>query len=622
MEESVPLLGGERHQRTTGVVVRVVLGIGVFVSSLVVVSRQLSGPPPSAGVGSQRMDSESSSSSSSMMFAPPPAVVAESWGVGFGADRVFVEEHYLFSTGLADLGLSSHIFLKQAYTYWRYGLNGPRAMRHEGARAIEVASYRYNSKTAFMNALEKREVGRGALVFISVTAMTLDLEIRDLDALTSPPYNLERSNILQSDDEDIRSIESLCAYTYTPDLMLRSRTLRALFAYPEPLVLVLAGDSACRLTNIPATHHAVVFPNDGAPTALDDYPRGDVLWYPEGLEGLEDPADRLFWMPSAEANALKLTDAPLAPLEDRPFLFDCGMSVNGRKPSRAALVTYLEEGGGEAALAALAEEAGRAVRVDASVIDMPVRADDGSIAYAGPYARFHSEAGVVERDDGGDARAVFALAPAGDTWSSGRTLEAMLRGAIPVVDATYKSDGGASAKGCGDAARFWRDGAEGIGGAPFVFVEDWTDLPDLLRAAGATNATQLQKRLDAVQAYRDELERYLRTSILDLVLARQRNQDLTTRGTQTRCETTPLSSAQVRAQRDAQKAYYDSDWLNDFVDKPSLPTGACTTQYHTHFTKTSDIPVIPSAGPHAPCFDAACAPPLVGSFACASVSLS
>lgn len=580
-----------------------------------------------AGSSSKRQDSTTVVPRDAPLSSwPPPSVVANEWNAGENGKSSSatqkVQEHYVFSTGVDDLGNSAHIFLKQSYTYWRYGLNGPRAMRQPGARRIEVESFRYNDRDALLHALEERRLSAGALVFISVTTMALECELRDYDALTNAPYNLEPSQIVtdvpqhssrvtqilraQSIAEPIK-LESLCVYIHTPDLFLRSRLLRELFAYPKPLVLFLAGDSACRLKQLPKTHHAIVFPNDGAPSRAE----GDVMWFPEGLEGLETGVDRFFWRSTAEANAFTLTDAPALPLQDRPFLFDCGMSVNGRKPSRISLIQYLESGGADQ-LRTLASDSGLAMRINASVIDMPV-GDGDNVQYSDEYRQVHFQYGIGLEDlEGGDAHAVFALAPAGDTWSSGRTLEAMLMGAIPVVDMTYVSDRGASSKGCDDAAAFWRDGVRELRGAPFVFIENWHTLPDALRAFGATNATQLEARLDAVQEYRDDLEAYLRNSILDFSLARQTS----ALGVfnQTRCSTTHLDGPQLQAQLDAERDYYTSDWLERFVDRPDYPTGACTNTFHTQGEHIRGSPIIPHYD--APCYDAVCAPNLVHSFEC------
>ena len=206
--------------------------------------------------------------------------------------------------------------------------------------------------------------------------------------------------------------------------------------------------------------------------------------------------------------------------------------------------------------------------------------------------------------DGGDGGAVFALAPAGDTWSSGRILEALLRGAIPVVDATYATDG-VSDKGCRDAAAFWRDGGPGFAvPAPFVFVTDWADLPAQLVAAGAGDPAKLRERLSEVAAYRAKLEEHLRSSALSAI-ARQRN-----RAPETACRTTALDAAAEAALNDAAAAYYADGWYENCAASPAYGGSGCTTAYATDGVRTHG----------ALCFDAACAPPLVADFSCAAIS--
>ena len=75
-----------------------------------------------------------------------------------------------------------------------------------------------------------------------------------------------------------RELDGACAYQWTPDLLRRSELLRSLLAYDKPLVLVIAGDSGCRLHDLPGTHHKIVFANDAAPPDSSS-----SLWFPEGL---------------------------------------------------------------------------------------------------------------------------------------------------------------------------------------------------------------------------------------------------------------------------------------------------------------------------------------------------
>jgi len=301
-------------------------------------------------------------------------------------------------------------------------------------------------------------------------------------------------------------------------------------------------------------------------------------------------------------------------------------SINGRKPSRVALLRYLEDEGGREALIALAEEAGLDVRFNASVVDE--QRPDGS--YSADFRHFgfsttddqdddHRDDDDRDEDDD-EARALFSLAPAGDTWSSGRVLEAMLRGSVPIVDATYRTDGGASSKGCDDAAKFWQRGdASFRQGAPFLFVERWSDLPEMLRRAGVAAKEgdgALGRRLDAVQNYRDDLERYLRRSILDAALERQGRQGTTA------CDAVPLTDDAKDDQIRAEVAYYTSDWVGAFADRPSLPTAGCSTAFHPHFigNKGGAPTVMPHAGIQ--CYAPECAPPLVGAFSCHTISHS
>ena len=543
-----------------------------------------------------------------------PLVAVETWTAGpQGSAAAVLEEHYLAKRDAGpDLG-TGHIFLKQAYTYWRYGLWGPRAMRG-ATRGATVTSYRYDSRDALMSALAEGSVARGSLVWVTVTSEALDTELPDLEALEAlgvPPTSVQRGVVGDAggDDGSAAALDTMCVYQYTPDVLLRSRLLRALFAYDKPLVLVLAGDSACRLETLPETHHRVVLANDGAPTTQ----KGADLWFPEGLEGLEAAADYTFWTPAAQERAEALTDAPQAALEARPFLFDTGVSVNGRMPSRQALVRYLKAGGAEA-LGALADAAGLAVRFNSTVVDAPYVDADGHTRYSPAFTREHFTGSLpLPGGDGGDGAAVFALAPAGDTWTSGRVLEAMLTGAIPVVDATYRSDGGVSAKGCGDAAAFWQFGqGTRMRGAPFVFVDAWDDLPAALAAFGAGDAAQLRTRLADVQGYRDDLETYLRTSLVGLAEAQAAAPASTT------CETVPLSAADRRAQVADEADYYASDWYGAFVDSQALYTSGCSQDMHTVFDSHNKPKVANQKYAH--CYDAACAPPNAAAFECAAAA--
>ena len=294
--------------------------------------------------------------------------------------------------------------------------------------------------------------------------------------------------------------------------MRRSELLRSLLAYDKPLVLVIAGDSGAGFIEMPETHHTIVFANDAAPPDSSS-----SLWFPEGLEGLESLEDFPFWQPQAAENAKTLAEADDSlDADERPYLLDLVFSVNGRKPSRGKLVKWLLSGGVDE-LAAVSD---KALRIRAVVAD----ADDElqELLKKSPDAHEEDSAWRVEITRGnatsvnGDAASLFALAPAGDTWSSGRVLEGMLRGAVPYCGPDVRDGRRLSAKGCADPAAAWR-------GAPFVFVSDWAELPSQLE--------EFLKRdtdyIGAVRSYRETLEDRLRENLIDASL-QQKNATTTT----------------------------------------------------------------------------------------------
>ena len=257
--------------------------------------------------------------------------------------------------------------------------------------------------------------------------------------------------------------------------------------------------------------------------------------------------------------------------------------MNPRKPSREKLVKALRGGQG-AALEALAARGGRGLRLETSL------ADGGDVVYG--------DLGEPGDHDGAIARSVFALCAAGDVWSSGRVLGALRVGAIPVVDATYATDGGESAKGCDDPARFWRDGGGGFDrGAPFVFVKDWDNLAEALEGFGAADDAVLETRLADLDAYRAALEDHLRAVLLERPPAK----------TRTACAAAPLSAADERDQLAAVASYYARDWYGDHTDSPAVPGATCGTTLPTEMEGV-DLGML--------CFDAACAPPSVAAFEC------
>ena len=177
-------------------------------------------------------------------------------------------------------------------------------------------------------------------------------------------------------------------------------------------------------------------------------------------------------------------------------------------------------------------------------------------------------------------------------------LGALRVGAIPVVDATYATDGGESAKGCDDPARFWRDGGGGFDrGAPFVFVKDWDNLAEALEGFGAADDAVLETRLADLDAYRSALEDHLRAVLLARPPAK----------TRTACAAAPLSAADERDQLAAVASYYARDWYGDHADSPAVPGATCGTTLPTEMEGV-DLGML--------CFDAACAPPSVAAFEC------
>jgi len=649
---------------------------------------------------------------------------------------VRVEEHYLYGKP----ALLSGVFLKQAYAFWRYVLNGRRALRASAnmdsvlSYDVEVTTKAYYSRSALLRALSQRDLAPGAVVFIDVIFEAMDTEWR-FKELAGEPHNLRPSNLLQIGDLEMSKVDDyeleddldfLCVYQHTPNVLLRSTLLRELLAYELPLVIVLAGDADCRLKRsvLPnATHHTLIFPNDGACASQVDG-AGDSssrLWWPEGLEGVDGPSDLgpIESQGGFEADAALVADSPVASLEDRPFLFDCAISVTPRKPSRVTLLDYLRDRGGAEALRRVAQDTRLRLRLrattttegddsESSSSDERRRRlsrsssrddDDGVSSSPSQHSRgYYSKKNTNNRggknnnhhesssesskatktvflldtgdapgspvnsssSDGGDGAAVFSLAPAGDTWSSGRVLEAVLRGAVPIVDQTYRTDG-ISDKGCTDAAKFWREGtADFPYPAPFVFVDSWDALPEKLLDA-ASDPAKLAERLRAVQTYRDALVAYLRNATLEAILRAQRFDDsvlFETGGAasllvredddddsrpsppninnaggdalmlrQRRrggvqpppstppagllrppgCVTVPLDAEELEALDREAAAYYATEtWFDAFEDSPRFPGSGCTTAYFTDGRKSHG----------AMCFDPRCAPPTVRSFEC------
>lgn len=476
------------------------------------------------------------------------SILQSEWGSGLD-----IEEHYLYGKP----ALLSSVFIKQAYAFWRYVLKPP----------VRAVTRGYFSREALVDALRNRQIKKGALVFVDVLFEAMDTQW-DYEELKNIPGILEKGDLEASElsaGDPRRALDFLCVYQHTPDILRRSSLLRALLSYEEPLVLVLAGDADCRL-QLPRTHHFYIFPNDGA---------HGPLWWPEGLEGLNGMTD-LGPIQSAGGFAHDALAKSLEP-KQRPYLINTEFTVTPRKPSRITLLDYLKVNGSSLEALASANDLLFHVRARVSRID-----DDPPYTFA--------------IGNSSDAGALFALCPAGDTWTSGRILEALLQGTVPIVDATYLTDG-ISMKGCADPARFWRHGSDAFPHpAPFVFIDDWHDLPDKLERA----LDHLD--MDALHKYKNDLISYLRDTTLGYIKAAQQSPA----SSSSTCKTTPLNATEHRAQIANAAAYYETDWFASFPDSPELPGSGCTTKYYTDGRKQHG----------ALCFDAACAPPLVSSFRC------
>ncbi|KAJ8599147.1 hypothetical protein CTAYLR_008285 [Chrysophaeum taylorii] len=515
------------------------------------------------------------------------AVVVSEWSAGDLEPAVRVDEHFVHAP----------CFGEQTYAYWRYALNGPKATT--GRRRVLATSHFYGSREKLIWALETRRIKPRSLVFVDVRYTGLDYEW-DYEALSSD-LGLDSASLVDVGhrrrqpglDEEV--LDPTCVYDYTPDLVLRSRLLRRVLSYPEPLVVVVSGDVACRLA-LPQTHHRILVSDDAGGAQCEKI---GALWWPQGLEGLVDYA----MGNESEADALAVANARWLPPDRRPFLFNDAFSVNVRKPSRLSLVTYVHQGGGAGDIKALAAEARRGARFEATVD--PQAAPFGTVAVDVPppfpppdpedYAGSAWRANV--------AGSMFAICAAGDVYSTGRVVAAMALGAVPVIDATYNTDAGASAKGCEDPARFWRDGtADFPHKAPFVFVDKWDDLPVELEKAGAVDLSRFRRRLEAMADYRTRLEAYLR----DLAILPWTKPNTT-------CVETPFSSDDRRSVLESVARYYEprgpnpTAWFDDHRDSPRTPGATCSSGISTEMTDV-DIGAL--------CFDPACAPPLVKSFEC------
>ena len=494
----------------------------------------------------------------------------EYWTAGTEGEEQVLEEHYV----------QWPCFGQQTYAYWRFGLN----KRDRGPKT-RVQSFSYADPKNLIYALERRQIGENAIVFLDVRYTALDTK-EDFEILRDD-YRVDI--FLQ---KRVPQMDPTCVYDYTPDLLLRSTLLRRVLAYDRPLTIVLSGDVACRLVSLPETHHRLIFSNDAAQAQCQKV--GNAVWWPQGLEGLE--SYDFFLNPEAARDARTVTENDEDENEKLYLLADA-FSVNWRKPSRMALLSTFDTI--REPLASLAAKLGLSLDVSASVNDQVSSTVSSPRMTAGPSHSVETQALAESKFNGNVFRAkmassIFALCPAGDVYSSGRILTALYLGAIPVVDATYETDEGLSAKGCENPAQFWRNGSASFAkNAPFVFVKNWTNLPENLATFDVDKAQQ------HLATYRESLEIYLRS----LVLPGER---LLPRSV---CEETPFSTAdRSRLLDDAADYYQDATWFTAHRDKPDTPGATCGHNVSTEMLGV-DIGVN--------CFDKRCAPPHLRSFHCA-----
>ena len=140
-----------------------------------------------------------------------------------------------------------------------------------------------------------------------------------------------------------------------------------------------------------------------------------------------------------------------------------------------------------------------------------------------------------------------------------------------MVDQTYKTDGGVSAKGCVDPASAWRT----IAADTFVFVADWPKLPATLIE---NDALDVEKRAARVARLHGVLRR-VADDARDAILTPPKN-------AKTVCATVPLFDDELQQLVQQAYDYYTQPapagapyggmpWFDAFVDNPALPTNTC-----------------------------------------------
>ncbi|KAJ8601069.1 hypothetical protein CTAYLR_004508 [Chrysophaeum taylorii] len=436
-------------------------------------------------------------------------------------------------------------YVYQSYSLWRYLLNGDIGAAIPGLEGsqIEVTSYTVKTLEALSKMFEGNAVPAGSIVFVDVVGNvdqenTLEEELPEVSddvrarGCVDEPWS-------KSVEVCTTKIDAKCTYLHTDAVLLRSGVIRKLLSYTEPLVLVLAGDIGCRL-RLPETHHRIILPNDGGLSQVRDQHAADVWFWPQGLEDYASQS-------SADVLASAVARAAASSEYDRPYLATLSMTYYFRKPSRIRLQEWLENHGEElTALGTVSLESERSTGANVShhwSLGSP---------YPGTLQALNSS--------------IFTICPAGDIWSSGRVLEAMLLGSIPVVDATFETDDGASAKGCYDPAVFYRDGDARVFPhvAPVVLVKNWADLPSALANAKKFSPSE-------VVDYVANLMTYARNAVLDFSFGEWRHTQKTT------CRDINLAPEDKAFQVSEATSYYgDDEWFDKYVDTPSQVVGIVT----------------------------------------------
>ena len=520
-----------------------------------------------------------------------------------------------------------------AYTNWRSFAQGPIGLAADALDeevAVEVRSTWYSAAghDAFMEKVAKRELKPGSIVFTSITPF---LDTAADAAHLVEERGVDRDVLLHGcndgcDSKELGDLEmdQSCVYGHSAPgkLLTYMAEFRDLLAYPDPLVLILAGDSACKLVDLPPeSHHRFVLANDASQTQVDALrARGVDAWaWPMGMEGM--------LLESADADAASY-EAHAGPMNDflgavqrsrlddnnsdniseqkRLLVYYSG-SAFFRKPSRVALGNFMALDGGTRQIARLAEAAG----LDAYVTSYGIHGQGykngepqaAAVEWTLDTSMLENTSLYAARNwTENESRSYFTLAPAGDDWTTGRVYEAILLNSVPVVDATFETDGGDSSKGCdGDASLFWRRVDEKAGGETFVFVENWHKLPETLREAGALDPAKRAKRVAALRRTARVLAETIRDPVMTFSLQDNgsRLQD---------CRSLPNSHR--AADLDRKAAYYSrqgdgpAPWFDAYNEPPSDISNKCSKKQ------------IPNLRSDLVCFDPDCLVPSADAFVC------